>query len=455
MPRKYTIAFVMLVTLCSQNSHANEAPWRLAQQNLTPDWFVITGQHRSRFETLNNQFRAGRSGGDQALVFRTNIKATVSLDKTRFAAEMMDSRAMLVDTGTPLNTTIVNPLELLQAYVEFPITQAANSTGSTLKGGRITMDVGSRRLVARNRYRNTINAFTGVDLNWRNDNTSHFRAFATLPIQRRVHGNILDNEPRLDKEYNEVKFWGLYYSRSSLPVGERHNGEIYLLGLDEKDVPGELLTRNRELYTLVGRIFTKPTPGTYYYELESAIQFGESRSSTTSTRDLDHFAYFFHLETGYSFNTKWKPQLIFQFDYASGDKDPDDGKNNRFDTLYGARRFEYGPTSVYGAFARSNIITPGVRLKIKPLKTVSSFVALRGFWLASDQDAWTTAGIRNLPGQSDKYIGTQAEARVRWDIKPKNLRLESGAAFLLSGDVMKNANKTDSSYLYSQVVVSF
>ncbi len=446
---------VMLALLCCQGSYADETPWRLNQLNLTPDWLAISGQHRTRFENLNNQFRAGRSGGDQALVFRTNVKAIVSVDKIRFAAEMMDSRAMLDDAGTPLNTTIVNPLELLQAYVEFPLTETGNSTGSTLKGGRITMDVGSRRFVARNRYRNTINAFTGVDLNWRSDSNSHFRAFATLPIQRRVDGNILDNEPRLDKEYNEVKFWGLYYSPSSLPIGERHNAEIYLLGLDEKDVPGELQTRNRELFTLVGRIYTKPTPGSYYYELESAIQFGDSRSSVTATRDLDHFAYFFHLESGYSFNTKWKPQLIFQFDYASGDKDPNDGENNRFDTLYGARRFEYGPTSIYGAFARSNVMTPGIRLKIKPAKTISSFVALRGFWLASDQDAWTTTGIRNLPSQSDKYIGTQAEARVRWDIKPKNLRLESGAAFLLSGDVMNNANKTDSSYFYSQVVVSF
>jgi Alginate export len=26
-----------------------------------------------------------------------------------------------------------------------------------------------------------------------------------------------------------------------------------------------------------------------------------------------------------------------QYDYASGDEDPDDGTNNRFDTLFGAR----------------------------------------------------------------------------------------------------------------------
>ena len=46
------------------------------------------------------------------------------------------------------------------------------------------------------------------------------------------------------------------------------------------------------------------------------------------------------------------------------------GENNRFDTLYGARRFDFGPTSIYGPFIRSNLNSPALRLFFKPEKTI-------------------------------------------------------------------------------------
>ena len=114
-----------------------------------------------------------------------------------------------------------------------------------------------------------------------------------------------------------------------------------------------------------------------------------------------------------------------------------------------------GGTSIYGPFARANLATPGVRLKLKPGKTITSFIALRGYWLASDDDSWTTARINNIGNQSDSYIGSQIEARIRWDVVQKNIRLETGAALLFAGDLMDNAGKTDTSYVYSQLVFSF
>ena len=151
--------------------------------------------------------------------------------------------------------------------------------------------------------------------------------------------------------------------------------------------------------------------------------------------------------------------MALQYDYASGDENPADGTNERFDTLFGARRFEWGPTGIYGPFARSNLHTPGVRVQLKPHARVTTFVAYRGYWLASDQDAWTTAGLRDPTGQANDFLGSQVEIRVRFDVLPGNVRWESGYAHLFGGDFIDEApgsnRQGDSDYAYSQLVLRF
>ncbi len=453
---KYTL-LVVLVTI-SANSLADKTPWRLSQQPGFPGWLNIQLEHRSRYEVLDGQYRAQingmtANGGDQALVFRTRVHARIHLQSIRFGAELMDSRIALADSGSAsgskgLTTSIANPLELLQAYVEIPLSDLLlNGSQTLVRAGRITMNVGSRRLVARNRYRNTINAFTGIDVRWQYRD-QQLRFFFTLPIRRRVQGNIRNNRARLDVEHPDTRFWGLYYQQALLSKQDRI--EFYLLTLDE-DHTADANTRNRELYTFGSRIWRKPHSSAFDYQLETVFQTGRSRRSTASIDTLQQTAYFHHAELGYSFAAPWSPRLMIQYDYASGDHNPHDNNNNRFDTLYGARRFDFGPTSSYGAVARSNINSPGLRLLLKPYHHVSTMFSLRGFWRASTNDAWTTSGIN---GRSP-YIGTQIESRLRWDILPGNLRLETGFVHLFSGSLLKEANKGNATYGYLQAALTF
>ncbi len=440
---------------------AGDEPWRLADAIEAPDWLLLSGSHRTRFETLDGQFRAGRNGGDQVLVFRTTLHGELQLDDLRLGVELADSRAKLADTGTPLSTGIVNTLELLQAYTSLSnddlFTEGATSL---LRFGRITMEVGSGGLVLRHRYRNTINAFTGLDWQWTGADGRHARAFVTLPVDRQPKrfDDLIDNERSFDRESTDVVFWGLFYQPPDLPWGD--DGEAYLFGLHERD-GARRATRNRQLLTPGIRFRRPASKGAFDYEIESVFQFGTSRSSTaaTDTTDLDHFAHFQHVEAGYSFEAPWSPRLVAQFDYASGDRDPNDGDNERFDSLFGARRFDFGPTGIYGSFARANLITPGLRLQVKPSPSVRVMLAHRAFWLASDRDAWTTSGVRDAAGATSSYLGQQLEARLRWALVPENLQFEVGAAHLFDGTFLKNApNATrqgDATYLYTQLTFSF
>lgn len=456
------LASVLLTTLAAPAVTMAEAS-QLRRQEKTlplPQWLSLSASFRARYETLDSQFRADGNGSDQVLVTRTTVQVEVHRHRFTLGVEWMDSRAALDDAGSVMNTGIVNPVDLLQAYLHF---QGADlfSPGSRtdLRIGRFTIDVGSRRFVARNRYRNTINGFTGFDWQWHGASGAQLRTFFTLPVNRKpdIRAELQDNELEFDEEDSEVKFWGLYYA-AMLSWGD--HGELFYFGLDEDDSP-DRATRNRELTTLGFRVYRKPQLLRFDYQVESAIQFGQSRTSTavTNSTDLDHFAHFEHVELGYSLDYAWRPRLIAQYDYASGDDRSTDGDNERFDTLFGARRFDFGPTGIYGPFARANLTTLGLRLQLKPSANISSFIAYRAYWLASDRDAWTTSKVHDPSGNSGRSIAQQIEVRIRWNVRPDNIRLETGIAHLFAGNFMldaPNANgQGDATYFYSQVAFTF
>jgi len=170
-------------------------------------------------------------------------------------------------------------------------------------------------------------------------------------------------------------------------------------------------------------------------------------------------AFFQHAELGYTFDVESKLRAAFQFDYASGDADPFDDKNNRFDTLFGARRFEFGPTGIFGPFSRSNLITPGYRIILKPAGDWDVMFAHRFYWLASATDAWPTARIQDATGASGRYLGHQPEIRVRWGAIPGNLIIDVGAAYHFKGRFVNDApggtEEGDAAYAYVQSTITF
>ncbi len=443
---------------------AAEDPWRINSALSLPESISISGQHRTRYETVDEQFRAGRSGDDQILVFRTNILAKLMLQNWTFGLEVLDARQAHAKDDTPVTNNIVNPLDVLQLFAQWRVDHLISENSiSSFKVGRFTIDVGSRRLIARTLFRNTFNAFTGFDWQWQSTSGARLRTFYTFPVDRlpRERRRLIDNRSQGDDQDTEVKFWGLYYGFSNkIFPGSRAKAELYYFGLNEND-SNSRPTRNRDLHTVGGRWYKLPQVNRFDFQFETVIQFGESRSTTDANdnEDLDHFAHFHRVELGYQYATRWSPRLSAQLDFASGDDDPDDGDNNRFDTLYGARRLDFGPVGIYGPFARANLISPGIRLQIKPSAHTSAFLAHRGYWLASKKDAWTVAGVRDPEGDSGSYIGQQLEFRVRWEVVPQSLRLEVGGAYLFKGSFADNApnanGEGDPNYMYSQLLFTF
>jgi len=402
------------------------------------DGFKLSGSVRLRYEAIDGQARAGFNSSDTLTNIRTQILGEYRTGEVRFGVELFDSRAYGADAGTPLSTNEVNALEPVQAYVAADFKDAlGRGTKLSLTAGRMTLNLGSRRLVAADDYRNTTSGYTGIKADFVGGGEVKATFIYTLP-QIRLPDDpraLRDNRVGLDRENFDLVLWGGLLSKGHA-VGSA-SAEISYFHLGERD-SSDRLTRDRSLHTFGGRLIAEPRAGKLDYEVEALYQVGHVSASLapTATR-LPVSAGFVHADLGYSFTGPWKPRLSVELDWASGDKAG--GRYGRFDTLFGMRRADLAPAGLYNAVARTNIVTPGVRLEIIPSKRLDMFAVYRAMWLAASEDSFSSTGVRDASGQSGSFAGHQIEARLRYWLIPSRLRLEYDGLLLAKGRFLRDA----------------
>lgn len=423
-----------------------------------PDHFRVSGSVRLRYEALDGQPRAGFRSEDEQLALRSTLLAEYHSSSFRVGGELFDSRAYLDKPGSAISSNEVNALELVQAYVgaEFKGALGAGSSAN-VQLGRMTLNLGSRRLVAADDYRNTTNGYTGirVDLKGRDGTT------ATL-IYMLPQVRLPDDLPSVqrarvvwDRESFALRLWGGVVAKPKTIAGA--TAELSYFRLQEFDSPGRP-TQDRDLHTVSARLIRDPKAGRLDFEGEGIYQFGDIKASSAATAArLPVGAWFLHLDAGYLFPGAAKLRLSVEYDHASGDGF---GRNfGRFDTLFGMRRADLAPAGIYNAIGRANISTPGVRAEVAPGKRFDAFAAYRPMWLADRTDAFSTTGVRDPSGRSGSFAGHQLEARVRYWLLPGILRGEVNGVWLAKGRFLKtapNAPRTgDTHYLATALTATF
>lgn len=422
-----------LLYLCATPAFAEEGK----------DGLTVKGAMRLRYEAIDGQVRAGFNESDDLINIRTNILTEYRKGNLRFGVELFDSRVWGDNAGTPVTTNEVNALEPVQAYVAADFDGAlGKGTKLTLTAGRMMLNLGSRRLVAADDYRNTTNGYTGVRADIAAPRGWKATLVYTLPQIRLPDDpdGIRDAEVRLDKESFDLVLWGGQISKARALGSAMAEFSYFHLG--ERDTPGRP-TRDRSLDTVGGRIIAEPRAGRFDYEVEAFYQTGTvSAALTPGAARQDVSANFIHADVGYSFPGPWKPRLSVEFDRASGDRPG--GKFGRFDTLYGMRRADLAPAGLYNAIARTNIVTPGVRFEATPSKRLDWFAAYRPMWLAAREDSFSSTGVRDVTGRSGDFAGHQWEARLRYWLLPERLRFEFDGVLLSKGKFLRHATNASS-----------
>jgi hypothetical protein len=419
----------------------------------------VSASHRSRYERLDPQYRAGFGGSDTVLALQTGVMLTAERGRLSFVGEIVDARAEWNDTDSFFNG-VVNTLEPVQTYVAWRLDGALQAgSESSLRVGHMTIDIGKRRLLARSTFRQAFATFTGADWQWHGTagNRAHAFYLAPMRIQPTAGAELRANEQELDRAARDTALYGGYYLFA--PWRDRSQLELSFLTFDSTRGPGDG-SGPLAIDTLAARLFRPVARSGLNYELEIGLQRGNSTASAVAgAAQLAHRAYYAHAELGFAFDVPWQPNLLLQYDRASGDADPTDARNERFNPLFGERRFDTGPTSIYGPFQRSNLATPGLRLTFNPAPRWRNMLAYRDFRLAAKRDAWVGSGFRDATGQAGDSLGRQLEGSFAFTAIPERLVVETGFAYVRSGPYVEQlagaAFRGNPRYFYAAITTSF
>src|SRR5262249_4383044 len=106
----------------------------------------------------------------------------------------------------------------------------------------------------------------------------------------------------------------------------------------------------------------------------------------------------------------WKPRFFAGYDYASGDKNPADGRHGTLDTMYPTAHDRFGITDQFGW---QNIKAVRAGVTVEPHNRWTITAQWLDFWLASATDSlYNTSGgsiVRDAAGTDGNHIGEEAD----------------------------------------------
>jgi len=414
---------------------ASRIKWnRLAKAALNlPEWMEFSLSQRTRFESVSHPWRKGQTGGtDVQLPLQSRVHLGVNHGPFWLMFEGQDSRTNFAGPNDFNGTTVTDQFDILQLFGSATF-RNINDTGlrTDLHVGRMTVTIGSGRLVGRNGYRNTTNSFDGGHFAIGNDKDWRVRTFLTAPVQ--IY------ETSLDESSSRRLFWGTVFESSQLSW---LNGEAYYFGLNDKRSTNSSQNSTFSTFGLrayqspaKGSKFKKPDIGKVDYEFEGAAQTGDKGNK-------DFFAYMGHAEVGYTVNAPWFPRIDGEYDYASGTQNPNGSSNHTFDRLFGLRRSDMMETGIFGPFFRSNIESAGSRFTVQPRDDLKAYAKHHVWYLAEAKDVFVGSNLtgysalQDKTGKAGRFLGHDLELVASW--KPNsNLVVEAGYEHWFKGDYFK------------------
>jgi hypothetical protein len=150
--------------------------------------------------------------------------------------------------------------------------------------------------------------------------------------------------------------------------------------------------------------------GAWDWDAEGVVQFG-------SFGDDEILAWTGSINAGYTWGEAvWEPRLGVKFDVASGDRDPNDGRQETFDPLF-FKSYYFNDASL---LRPSNIIDLHPSLTVRPARALEISGSVDVFWRYSSSDAiYDPPGFIQIPVTDNRshYFGTALDVNVTWQLQ--------------------------------------
>lgn len=413
-----------------------------------PENITLTFEERVRYESYATPWIKGTTQGQYGIPIQSVAWFVARpTDDVRIELQFWDARQYGSADPNKINTTMVNVLNLEQAFVGVVNRNLFDANiDSETKIGQMQMSVGSNRLIGIVPFKSTQFQYLGMQNRMRDTSGDwQLLTFANVPVEMLPSSAsaLAQNQWVWNRPIADAVFAGGLFEKT---LSARERLETYFYYLHQ----GGVAQLSPTLYTPGFRYYRLPHTGDIDYEIETAGQTGQQRV-TTQAPIQSTGAIFQHLQAGYTFDLPWSPRLLAQWDYAS----------SHFNSLFPSTVSEFGPDGILGLFARNNINTPGYRLFLSPSPDIRFYAANRFWWLADARSTsgWSNALLVDTAGTAGSYIGQTWELNGAWE-PHENIAFQTGWQILMKGNFAKNApsaptNQNNVNYWYVETMLRF
>jgi len=332
--------------------------------------------------------------------------------------------------------------------------------------GRQAISYGDSRLVADSKWGNLGRTFDTIRLRFEEP---HYwiEGFAMRPVQIERH--------EFDASDAEDNLFGAYFSTDLVSI---QTTDFYAFYRHKNDNQPDLDPTNKTdpqgswngpaaRYAVIGaRLKSKPNAlQGWDYTAEAAYETGDLYQTDLSSPSSDLSAIAVHLASGYTFqNLSCTPRLGLEYDFASGDSDPNDHNSESFQNLFPSNHDKYG---FMDEFSWRNLHDLRMQLNARAIKGLDLELDFHAFWLADTHDFWYRAnGISTLrtktpDGRDVRTIGARNFAGEEIDLTAtyelaKNVKLQAGYSHFFAGPYLRDTGpSSDADFGYLMTTFAY